>query len=84
MSIGRQIQPNADVEDNAEENAGTLNEMEGNDAVSMFIQGIEKIGGKVVDDEEGALMNLSEAVVNFLKSYNNTLYKINGGYIDGE
>ena len=50
----------------------------------MFIQGIEKIGGKVVDDEEGALMNLSEAVVNFLKSYNDTLYKINGGYIDGE
>ena len=84
MSIGRQIQPNANVEDNAEENAETLNEMEGNDAVSMFIQGIEKIGGKVVDDEEGAQMNLSEAVVNFLKSYNDTLYKINGGYIDGE
>ncbi len=84
MSIGRQIQPNADVEDNAEENAETLNEMEGNDAVSMFIQGIEKIGGKVVDDQDDALMNLSEAVVNFLKSYNDTLYKINGGYIDGE
>lgn len=83
-NIGRQIQPTAEIEDNAEEETVSVNEVVGNDAVSMFIQGIEKIGGKVIDDKEESAMNLSESVVSFLKSYNNTLHKINGGYLDVE
>lgn len=83
-NIGRQIQPTAEIEDNPEEGAVNINETEGNDAVSMFIRGIEKIGGKVIDDKEESAMNLSESVVSFLKSYNNTLHKINGGYLDVE
>lgn len=61
-----------------------INEDMGNNAVDMFIRGIEMIGGKVIDDKEESAMNLSESVRNFLESYNKTLNILNGGYLNAE